>query len=45
LLFLHEFDPDTGPADGWGMLTEITEPAEQPPADRENVVGRVLRDV
>jgi protoporphyrinogen oxidase len=45
LVFLHEFDADTGPAEGWGMLAEITEPAEQPPADRENVVQRVLRDV
>jgi protoporphyrinogen oxidase len=45
LVFLHEFDPDTAPADGWGLLTEITEPAEQPLDTQENVVRRVLRDV
>src|SRR5262249_7892691 len=30
LVFLHEFDPDLAPAEGWPLLIEITEPAEWP---------------
>ncbi len=30
LIYMHEFDPLSAPADGWGLMAEITEPAEHP---------------
>ena len=44
LIYLHEFDPDLAPPDGWGMLAEITEPAEHPMGDPEQIIQRVLDD-
>jgi protoporphyrinogen oxidase len=45
LVFMHAFDPDTAPADGWGMLAEITEPAELPPTPEDEIVRRVQADL
>lgn len=45
LIFMHEFDPELAPAHGWGLMAEITEPAEQPVADAHVVIERAIRDV
>ena len=45
LVFLHEFDPDSAPADSWPLLAEITEPAEQSVGDLDAVIGRVRHDL
>jgi protoporphyrinogen oxidase len=45
LVHMHEFDPDSAPPDGWGLMAEITEPAEAPLPDRDELVRRTLRDV
>jgi protoporphyrinogen oxidase len=45
LVFLHEFDPELAPPDGWGLLAEITEPAEWPMGDRTTIARRALQDV
>lgn len=45
LIFMHAFDPLTAPAEGWGMLAEITERGEDPPTPDEELLARVLADV
>lgn len=45
LVYMHEFDPDLAPPDGWGLLAEITEPAEQPMDDTNRVIARVIQDI
>jgi protoporphyrinogen oxidase len=45
LVFLHEFDPALAPAEGWGLLAEITEPAEWPLGDPKDLTARVLADL
>ena len=42
LIYQHEFDPLMAPADGWGLMAEITERAEDPIGDLNE---RVLRSV
>jgi hypothetical protein len=44
-VFLHEFDPDGAPADGWPLLAEITEPAERSVGDLDAMIERARRDV
>jgi protoporphyrinogen oxidase len=41
LIFMHEFDPLNAPPDGWGMMAEMVERAEQAPPSRDEVFGRV----
>ncbi|MDG1462475.1 MAG: NAD(P)-binding protein [Gammaproteobacteria bacterium] len=39
LVFMHEFDPAMAPEEGWGLLAETTEPAEQPGlCDKELII-------
>lgn len=45
LIYLHEFDPDCAPEDGWPLLVEVTEPAERPVIIAEELVNRVRRDL
>lgn len=45
LIFMHEFDEQCAPPNGWGLLVEITQPAEEPPPDPAVVIARVLADV
>ena len=46
LVFLHEFDPDLAPADGWPLLAEVPLPSEiavSPAELREQVIEGVHR--
>ncbi len=45
LIFMHQFDPDMAPENGWGLLAEVTEPAEQPPGNEAELLRRVVEDV
>ena len=45
LVYMHEFDPHSAPDDGWGLLVEITEPAESPLTDSKKVLSRVRNDI
>ncbi len=45
LIFMTEFDPLSAPDDGWGVLVEITERAEDAPAPEDALVDRVVRDL
>ncbi len=45
LVFMHAFDPLLAPADGWGVMAEISERAEEPAGDPAVVVARTRADV
>lgn len=45
LIYMHNFDPDSSPKEGWGLMTEITEPAEWPLKSQEEIVAQVIQDV
>jgi protoporphyrinogen oxidase len=45
LVYMHEFDPLLAPTEGWGLLAEVTEPAEQAPLPAERLIERVWDDV
>lgn len=45
LVFMTEFDPDAAPPEGFGVLAEVTEPAEQPPEPDDALARRVIDDV
>ncbi len=45
LIYLHEFDPDCAPEDGWALLAEITEPAEGPLPDPRVVLEHARADI
>lgn len=45
LIYMHEFDPELAPPDGWGVLAEITERAEDPLRTREEILKRTCDDV
>lgn len=45
VVFMHEFDPEMAPRDGWGLLVEVTERAEGPSFDRESLTLRVAADL
>ncbi|MFG0283342.1 MAG: protoporphyrinogen/coproporphyrinogen oxidase [Phycisphaerales bacterium JB039] len=44
LIFLHEFDAMCAPPEGWSLLVEIPQPAEQPMPDAEALLQRVIAD-
>jgi hypothetical protein len=44
LIFMHAFDPLMAPPDGWGLLAEITEPAETPQRSPCEYFARVRAD-
>jgi hypothetical protein len=41
LIYMHEFDPLMAPPDGWGLLVEVTDPAEAPVPEARELIGRV----
>ncbi len=45
LIYMHRFDPLTAPPEGWGVMAEITEAADGPPADRTALLARALADM
>lgn len=45
LIFLHEFDQHSAPPEGWGLLVEITEPAEAPLMSEADLLRRVMADL
>lgn len=45
LIYPHQFDPLTAPADGWGLMAEIVEPAELALEPKENIFKRVREDL
>lgn len=45
LVFMHEFDPESSPADGWSVMAEITEPSVWPSPTAEVVLERCRRDL
>jgi protoporphyrinogen oxidase len=45
LIFMHEFDPETAPSDGWGLMAEIPEHREAPVRPPAEVLAGVRRDL
>ncbi|MFA6047018.1 MAG: FAD-dependent oxidoreductase [Phycisphaerales bacterium] len=45
LIFMHEFDEGCAPPEGWCLLVEITQPAEEPLPENNALLARVLADV
>lgn len=45
LVYMHEFDPRTAPADGWALMAEITEPAESPVQPESEIISRARADL
>lgn len=45
LIYLHEFDPDCAPAEGWSLLAEITDAAEHALIPKEQLMSRVQADI
>lgn len=45
LIYMHEFDPYCAPDNGWGLLAEITEPAENPVGNSQKILSRVRTDI
>jgi protoporphyrinogen oxidase len=45
LVYMNEFDSDSAPENGWGLLVEITEPAENPLMDTQTILSRVRNDI
>jgi protoporphyrinogen oxidase len=45
LIWMHEFDPLSAPADGWGLMAEITEKAEWPLPEEGLLLQRALEDI
>ncbi|MFN4113032.1 MAG: protoporphyrinogen/coproporphyrinogen oxidase [Sphingomonadaceae bacterium] len=44
LVFMHEFDDLSAPPGCWGLLAEVTQPAEEPLPDINVLIRRVLAD-
>ena len=45
LVYMCEFDPLMAPPSGWGLLAEVSEPAEHPVHPAKSVIDRVCADV
>jgi len=45
LIYMHAFDPDICPREGWGLLVEIPESSGEPVMDSETVMNRALADL
>jgi hypothetical protein len=45
LIYLHEFDPGIAPPEGWVLMAEITQRAEDPHSERAELLAQVRRDV
>lgn len=44
LVFMHEFDPLMAPPEGWGLLAEITQCAEDPIPSMDDLCAQVVAD-
>jgi protoporphyrinogen oxidase len=45
LIYMHEFDPQHAPVNGWGLMGEITEPSGEPALADEEIILRTHADV
>ncbi|MDG2051690.1 MAG: FAD-dependent oxidoreductase [Myxococcota bacterium] len=45
LAFMTEFDPLMAPSDGFGILAEVTEPAEDPKTPDAKIAEKVIADI
>jgi len=45
LVFMHEFDRYMAPPDGWGLMAEILEPAENPLIPADELIRRTRDDI
>ena len=45
LIHMHEFDPMSAPEDGWGLMAEVTERAEDPLVPDDELISRVRDDL
>jgi protoporphyrinogen oxidase len=45
LIYLHEFDPGIAPEQGWVLMTEITQRAEDPLDDEADLLATIRRDI
>ena len=45
LVFMHTFDPNLAPSNGWGLLVEMIEPSEWPLRDKDTIIDEVLNDI
>ncbi|NQU23116.1 MAG: FAD-dependent oxidoreductase [Candidatus Nealsonbacteria bacterium] len=45
LIYMHEFDPDTAPPEGWGLMAELLETSRSPMRPEAEVIARVKADV
>ena len=45
LMYMHEFDPECAPEDGWSLIAEVIQPAEDSFDDPQAVLARVQADI
>jgi len=45
LVYMCAFDPLMAPPEGWSLLAELIEPAEEPPAHEEDIIERCRADL
>jgi protoporphyrinogen oxidase len=45
LIYMHMFDPATAPPDGWGVMAEVTQRAEDPVPSAEAIIARCQQDL
>jgi protoporphyrinogen oxidase len=45
LVYMHEFDPHSAPADGWGLMAEITERSECPIGSARDILATCVEDL
>jgi protoporphyrinogen oxidase len=45
LIYMHEFDPCAAPADGWGLMAEITEPSGWPQRAPQQLLTECLSHI
>jgi protoporphyrinogen oxidase len=45
LVYMHEFDPFSAPEDGWGLLVEVIQPAEEPTVDAQEILSVIEQDL
>jgi protoporphyrinogen oxidase len=45
LVYMHAFDPDMCPREGWGLLAEIPESSGKPVMDSDKVMTKTLADI
>jgi len=44
LIYMHNFDPNTAPEEGWSLMAEITEPNEWPLEPEASIISKVIED-